>query len=290
MQECVAETVPDTEGDLAFNIRETGWRVSDPQCRSPTDKSQAILTPRVPTLTAKAVPALYTRLLSTVASRSQPIPSLSHSTRANELDWLIHPGGALILSTLTKILALSGPSDDPTQTTPSWQMYRERGNASSASIGGVMERGRLLGGREKVVAVAFGPGLTVEMALLRRTGWRGREHAGGQEVVPDGTGEVGSDQSERTGEVVAKAKGELEVMLDGRAEVLDGRAERKMANGHVGSKMTNGHTGSTMTNGHVESERADVPRLKVVGGADRCVCISRPSLFGGSGLDCWCRS
>lgn len=54
-------------------------------------------------------------------------------------------------------------------------MYKERGNASSASIGGVFERGRVLGGREGVVGVAFGPGVTVEMCLVRRTGWRGRE-------------------------------------------------------------------------------------------------------------------
>lgn len=63
----------------------------------------------------------------------------------------------------------------------------KRGNTSSVSIGAVIERSRALGGREGCVGVSFGPGVTVEGCLLRRTGWKGRraELNGGMKVEVD---------------------------------------------------------------------------------------------------------
>jgi hypothetical protein len=141
-------------------------------------------------------------------------------------------------------------------------MYRERGNSSAASIGGVIERGRSIGGREGVVAVAFGPGVTVEMVLLRRCEWKGRAEEGGKTVsngspeeaglntVPNGvTEEVGGRDLDRKAEaIVEEAKAQVPV---------------KMQAGLRGEEM------------------------KDVG---RCVCISPSYRFGGSGQDCWCRS
>ena len=130
-----------------------------------------------------AVPHTFERLIKTASKRSTGSPksgsesdlhSIHASTPANEFDWFIHTGGSLIIDAITMVLSLAGPDTDKSQTAASWDRYRERGNSSSASIGGVIERGRQLGGRDRVVAVSFGPGISVEMCLLRRCEWRGR--------------------------------------------------------------------------------------------------------------------
>lgn len=77
--------------------------------------------------------------------------------------WLLHPGGARILKMLEEGLGL-----DRCQTHWSWDTMREFGNTSSAAIFDVM--GRYLRDRrpgEYAVAAAFGPGLSIELMLLR---------------------------------------------------------------------------------------------------------------------------
>jgi hypothetical protein len=123
----------------------------------------------VPELTAAAVPTIFTRLMKTA---NDP-----RTTVATEHDWFIHTGGSLIIQAVSEQMSLADAKSDPTQTMASWERYRERGNSSSACIGGVIEKGRELGGRKDCVAVSFGPGVTVEMCLLRRCEWRGRPQA-----------------------------------------------------------------------------------------------------------------
>jgi type III polyketide synthase len=131
---------------------------------------QATLSPHLPAITAGAVPALFAQMLAVASSSPSIAHDLDPKMKPSAFDWFIHPGGPAILSALSADLDLADPSEDPTQTAPSWQIFRERGNASSASIGAVVERGRTLGGRPLVVGVAFGPGVSVEMTLLRRVG------------------------------------------------------------------------------------------------------------------------
>ena len=51
----------------------------------------------------------------------------------------------------------------------SYEIYVNCGNSSSASIMAVMDQLRNMGdGRENVVACAFGPGISLEMMMLRR--------------------------------------------------------------------------------------------------------------------------
>lgn len=145
---------------------------------------QAIISQRVPKLTSQAVPQLYNRLMSRspLAIRAKLSKDLSYlasppsETQPNTLDWMIHPGGSLIISKIEKELGLS--CEDHTQA--SWNVYQNNGNTSSVSIGAVIERSREVQDREGCVAVAFGPGVTVEMCLLRRTGWRGSKTENGQ--------------------------------------------------------------------------------------------------------------
>jgi predicted naringenin-chalcone synthase len=78
--------------------------------------------------------------------------------------WAIHPGGRSILDKVEEHLQLSEQ-----QLHPAREVLRQHGNMSSATVLFVLRR--ILeeeGARdgERVAAMAFGPGLTAETALL----------------------------------------------------------------------------------------------------------------------------
>jgi len=78
--------------------------------------------------------------------------------------WAVHPGGKSIIDQVQRSLGLSAE-----QVGASREVLRRCGNMSSATILFVLEEilGRASGkSPERVCAVAFGPGLTVEMATL----------------------------------------------------------------------------------------------------------------------------
>jgi predicted naringenin-chalcone synthase len=78
--------------------------------------------------------------------------------------WAIHPGGKSIIDQAQRSLSLR-----PEQVRESREVLRKYGNMSSVSIlfvlAEILER-QSEAGEDTVCAVAFGPGLTVEMALL----------------------------------------------------------------------------------------------------------------------------
>ncbi|GAA4182028.1 type III polyketide synthase [Gryllotalpicola koreensis] len=76
--------------------------------------------------------------------------------------WAIHPGGRAILDRAQHALGLSDA-----QLAPSRAVLREFGNMSSPTVLFVLERVlRTARAGERVVATAFGPGVTIESALL----------------------------------------------------------------------------------------------------------------------------
>ena len=77
--------------------------------------------------------------------------------------WAIHPGGRAILDRAAATLGLK-----PADLWASYQVLRDYGNMSSATLLFVLEL--LLAGRAqgRTFAAAFGPGLTVESALLEK--------------------------------------------------------------------------------------------------------------------------
>jgi predicted naringenin-chalcone synthase len=78
--------------------------------------------------------------------------------------WAVHPGGKSIIDQVQRTLGLSDG-----QVSASREVLRRCGNMSSATILFVLEEilKRPAGkGRERVCAVAFGPGLTVESAIM----------------------------------------------------------------------------------------------------------------------------
>ena len=79
--------------------------------------------------------------------------------------WLVHPGGPSIVEAIQGRLHLSEE-----QVAPSWQVLREHGNCSSATVllmlDALLRSGRPRPG-EWGVMMAFGPGLTLETCLFR---------------------------------------------------------------------------------------------------------------------------
>ncbi|KAF9875941.1 hypothetical protein CkaCkLH20_06387 [Colletotrichum karsti] len=144
--------IPDTEGDLGFDVDPVGWKV--------------VLSPRVPKLASGAVPSTFSELLASV-------PSLGPKYQnAEDFDWAMHPGGATILTEAEKSMKISSY-----HMRASYDTYMKHGNSSSATIFSVMDRLRSKDmdalapegrARDYVVGCAFGPGISVEMCMLKR--------------------------------------------------------------------------------------------------------------------------
>jgi predicted naringenin-chalcone synthase len=75
--------------------------------------------------------------------------------------WAVHPGGPRILSAVCEAVGL-----DQAVLEASQQVLADHGNMSSPTILFILDRMSLTSGSTPCVALAFGPGLTVEAALL----------------------------------------------------------------------------------------------------------------------------
>ena len=133
-------TVPNSESVMGWTIGDTGFDM---------------------TLSAK-VPRLVQR------SMKQVVNDVAGDLRIEPDDivtWAIHPGGRAILDTAADALEV-----ERSELRVSYDVLRDYGNMSSATIMFVLER-VLAGGKDGgVFAAAFGPGLTIESAYLEKTG------------------------------------------------------------------------------------------------------------------------
>ena len=89
-----------------------------------------------------------------------------HDLRPSDIQhWIIHPGGPSVLTVIQRQLELSDE-----QMRLSWQVLRDHGNCSSATVLLILEA-LLRSGKPRCgewgVMMAFGPGLTLETCLLR---------------------------------------------------------------------------------------------------------------------------
>jgi predicted naringenin-chalcone synthase len=135
----VARTAPELADLMAWDLTDHGFRMG--------------LSPRVPRalgpLAHDAVGELLTR----------------HGVTAPEVaGWAIHPGGPRIVDAIARTLGLSEEDLGPSRS-----VLREYGNCSSPTVFLVLQR--MLEARppspgDALVAVAFGPGLTVAAALF----------------------------------------------------------------------------------------------------------------------------
>ena len=95
-------------------------------------------------------------------------PALAELPRRDIEHWAIHPGGRSILDKVEAKLELT-----ESQLVPARETLRDFGNMSSATVMFVLQhilRSATPGRHERVCAMAFGPGLTVETALLTTIG------------------------------------------------------------------------------------------------------------------------
>lgn len=112
----------------------------------------AVMTKEVPKTAVSAIPLMFDQLWAS----TPPNPS--------DFDWAIHPGGAAILRGAQQNLNLE---DDHIRA--SIEVYQSHGNSSSPTVLIVLDRLRHMGkGRDDVVATSFGPGMMIEMCLLKR--------------------------------------------------------------------------------------------------------------------------
>lgn len=136
----------DGEADMAWTISDHGFEM--------------VLSSYVPQIIGKAIAGALAPVLRTVdGAVDDPSAAIDH--------WAIHPGGRSILDRVESTMGLS-----PTQLAPSREVLRTVGNMSSGTVLFILRR--ILhdedGGQDgaRVCAMAFGPGLTVESAMMTR--------------------------------------------------------------------------------------------------------------------------
>ncbi|MGW9628968.1 type III polyketide synthase [Microbacterium sp. NPDC055521] len=144
--------IPDGEDDMAWTIGDTGFEM--------------VLSTRVPQL-------IGTHIHDALGALWQSDDDIADGLRRRRIGdvvrhWAIHPGGRSILDRVQESLAL-----DDGQLAPAREVLRTRGNMSSATVLFVLQR--ILEHEsprpgERVAAMAFGPGLTAESALLTVAG------------------------------------------------------------------------------------------------------------------------
>lgn len=130
------------EADMAWTIGDQGFDM--------------VLSGYVPRIVAAELPAAL-------------VPLLGDRGPTGIDRWAVHPGGRAVLDKVQASLGLL-----PEQLAPSREVLRRYGNMSSATVLFVLQEllrqpSTAPEGREQICALAFGPGLTVETALLTRT-------------------------------------------------------------------------------------------------------------------------
>lgn len=131
---------PHTLDAMGFDLRETGFHI--------------VLSREVPQLIRSKIRCLVEDFLK---HRNLTVNDI--------LAWVLHPGGQKLLTFIEDELRLQRR-----QTEPSWDVLRECGNLSSASVLFVLERwlcGPPLPAGSYGLLTAFGPGFSAELVLLQ---------------------------------------------------------------------------------------------------------------------------
>jgi len=137
--EVVSRTDARTADHMTWDVTDLGFRMG--------------LSPHVPDVLAQHVADVTGELLH------------RHGLTVSDVDgWAVHPGGPRILDVVADRLRLPAAALNASRT-----VLAEHGNCSSATVLLVLERltGTGLAPGSTVVALAFGPGLTLYAALLR---------------------------------------------------------------------------------------------------------------------------
>lgn len=137
----VARTDASTADHMTWDVTDLGFKMG--------------LSPAVPDVLARHARPVVEELLT---RHGLAVPDVA--------GWAVHPGGRKIVEVVGEVLNLSEEL-----LAPSYDVLRDVGNASSATVLLVLERVRQqqdLAAGDHVVAMAFGPGLTLYATLLRQ--------------------------------------------------------------------------------------------------------------------------
>jgi predicted naringenin-chalcone synthase len=137
----LARTDVDTSDHMTWDVTDLGFKMG--------------LDPRVPDVLARHARPVVEDLLR------------PHGLEVGDVaGWAVHPGGRRIVEVVGEVLDLA--EED---LAPSFDVLRDVGNCSSATVLLVLDRvqqSRDLAPGDVVVAMAFGPGLTLYATLLRK--------------------------------------------------------------------------------------------------------------------------
>lgn len=129
--------IPGTTGMMTWNIRDAGFEMT--------------LSPEVPGVITRHLPAVLAEFLSRHDLTTDQVTS-----------WCIHPGGPRILTATAEAARLTD-----SQLEPSLTILRQCGNMSSPTVLFILQEQLRRESAGPCVMLGFGPGLNVEMALLR---------------------------------------------------------------------------------------------------------------------------
>lgn len=133
---CASAVIPDTSDDMSWRIGDHGFQMT--------------LSKRLPEIIGNQ---LRPWLAAWLAEQGQTIEGVG--------SWAIHPGGPKIISACEDALGLSAAACAPSRV-----ILARCGNMSSATVLFVIEQLRRMPAALPCVALAFGPGLTIEAALF----------------------------------------------------------------------------------------------------------------------------
>lgn len=129
--------IPNSEDMMTWKIADHGFEMS--------------LSPEVPGIITRHLPAVLGQFLSRNSMRISDV-----------LSWAIHPGGPRILAATAEAAGLSEE-----QMNPSVSILQRCGNMSSPTVLFILHELRRRAARHPCVMLGFGPGLNVELALIR---------------------------------------------------------------------------------------------------------------------------
>ncbi|MBM0236589.1 type III polyketide synthase [Micromonospora sp. ATA32] len=139
LREVISVTDTSTADHMTWDVTDTGFRMG--------------LSPKVPQVLSTHVRGLVDDLLA------------RHGARISEVDgWAVHPGGPRILNVVERELGLP-----PDGLAVSRAVLDEHGNCSSPTVLLILDRlRRAAQPPDRIVMLAFGPGLTLYAALIER--------------------------------------------------------------------------------------------------------------------------
>jgi alkylresorcinol/alkylpyrone synthase len=133
-------TFPESLGAMGFDLRDSGFHI--------------LLAKDVPEMIGARIKGLVDCFLTRQGKTQKDIKG-----------WILHPGGARLLGNVEQQLGLC-----KCDTQPSWDILRDVGNLSSATILFILQEWlekRPLKAGDYAMAAAFGPGFSAEFLLLQ---------------------------------------------------------------------------------------------------------------------------